>query len=62
MSDGMAFYHDRRGAHELTEAEREAYAEAVDRRNEAIQRVCPRPVDGVTFGTGKPPKPKDERA
>lgn len=31
--------------------------EAVDRRNEAIQAVGPRPVDGVTFGSGKVPKP-----
>lgn len=27
-----------------------------DHRNAEIQRVGPRPVDGVTFGTGKPPK------
>lgn len=33
--------------------EQEARRKAVDGRNERIQKVGPRPADGVTFGSGK---------
>lgn len=33
-----------------------AAREAADARAAAIQAAGPRPVDGITFGSGKPPK------
>lgn len=37
-------------------SEQAARKAEVDRRAKRIQEVGPRPVDGVTFGSGKPPK------